>query len=690
MANTLIFEIGCEEIPSAALYNATKQVKTVAQEKLAVANLGYVDVETFSTPRRIVLQVKELEEKTQAQSLDFKGPAAKIAYDEDGNLTKAALGFAKSKGASADDLEVRADEKGTEYIYVHVEKESIDAISLLEKILPEIIKEISWPKAQRWHDYKETFSRPVRWLLAMHGDKVIEFEFANVQSSNKSQGHRLVANEVFELDHADNYFALCEKMFVVCDAQARANYIKDEVERLEGELGLKADLQKSTFAEVVNLVEYPTVLIGHFDEEFLDVPPEIITDAMLEHQRYFPMYNLDGSLSNAFIIVSNGAREYNDTIIDGNERVVRARLADAAFFVDCDLKISLDEFASRLSNVVFHKSLGSVGDKIARIKDNTNFICKNADVSDAESKDAQRGAAICKADLVSDAVVEFPSLQGIMGFHYANAAGEPADVAITIRDHYKPKFAGDTLPQCKSASIVALADKMDTIAGLFAADEAPTGSSDPYALRRGAIGIINICLDQIDVDLSALIYNALKNYEGKFEFDFNAVNKQIVEFFSGRLRVIAQDKGYDADIVAAVLDNGQIQPSACLDLIGEIQNLRKNDADNFENLTISYKRAANLTDLSLGEEVDKSLMGDAESALFDASIKAKEEIAKAQAKKDYKAVVDCLASLRGPIDTFFDEVMVMDEDESKKQNNLKLLNVFLSVFSDLANFSLIQ
>ncbi|MGI6033627.1 MAG: glycine--tRNA ligase subunit beta [Coriobacteriales bacterium] len=681
----LVFEIGTEELPSEPLYAATKNLVKQAEDALVDARIQHGEVKTFSTPRRIILAVDGVAAQSDELVMRAKGPAAKIAFDEEGKPTKAALGFARGKGVDVSELERSADEKGVEYVYAVVNKPAEPTIELLPGILSGLIEGISWPRSQRWGRLHVTFARPIRWLCALLGDEVVPVEYAGLKADRLTWGHRLMRDRSFEIASAEDFFDAFDEMRVVPSAKKRAEIIRNQINVVESDTGLRADTPKKTFDEVVNLVEWPTVLVGHFDERFLDVPPEIITDAMLEHQRYFPLYQPDGTLDNAFIIVSNGDPAYNDTITDGNERVVRARLDDAAFFVAEDLHRPLEDYVDDLADVVFQEKLGSVKDKTERIVKLASACCESAGIEGQERKDAQRAAYLCKADLVTSAVVEFTSLQGIMGGHYAKAAGENADVALAITDSYRPRFAGDDLPRNLAGKVVALSDKLDTVCGIFAIGQGPTGSSDPFALRRSAIGIINILLSGLNASLADLIRAALSNYEGAVEFDAEAVYEQVCDFFVTRLEVIARDRGLAPDCIDAVTSIGMFEPAETIARIEVLGNARENDPELFDDLATAYTRAANLCDPSLGTEVDESLMGDAEKTLIESVDEADDEVSEALGRGDHEAAISALAALRQPIDRFFEDVLVMDEDEELRRNRLRALNCFVAVFEDVAD-----
>ncbi len=686
MSNTknLIVEIGTEEIPSDALVLASKYLEEQMKKQLDDSRLGHGEVKILYTPRRIIISVKDLETESSPLTQEFRGPSVDRAFDVDGNPTKAALGFSKSKGITVDQL-VRKTEGNNEYIYAVVNKPSQQALELLEKIVPNLIENIPWKKSQRWGACDAHFSRPVRWLVGLLGEDVVKFSFAGLESGRVSYGHRFLAPQPIELACADDLLPALDKAYVVSDPQVRADAIMQQIKQIEDETGLVAEVPKGTFAEVLSLVEYPTALVGHFDEEFLQVPSEIITDAMLSHQRYFPLYTKDHKLSNAFIVVSNGDPKCSDTIIAGNEKVVRARLYDAAFFYHEDLKHPLEYYVDGLKDQVFQEKLGTMKDKTDRMVELAKAIGGNGNFDAQTAERAARAALLAKADLVTNAVVEFTSQQGIMGGYYARASKEAEQVAVAVEQHYRPKFAGDELPDNDEGKIVAIADKLDTIAGLFAINQPPTGSKDPFALRRCAIGIISILEEGFPVDLGKAIDKALDSYTN-IEFDHAEVAQKIRDFFAGRLFVMAKDQGVASEIANAVLATGVIEPVAVFARSKALAEARDENPDLYEDLETAYKRANNLRDKELGKDIDESIMGEDEKNLLAAIEKANTEVAAALNAGDYPAALQALAGLRGPIDTFFDNTLIMDKDQKVRENHLKLLNQFVDTFSNVADF----
>ena len=682
-----LFELGVEEMPSAPLNNAVKQLKTLMAKGLDEAGLAHGEVRVISSPRRLAALVEDVAEATEEIHSVMRGPSAKIAFDAEGNPTKAAEGFARKNGLTAAELVRREDADGTEYVFAEQNTPSKDAVPILSRVCEDLISSIQWPnyRSQRWGSEHATFVRPVRWICCLFGDEVVPVSYADVSSGSVTRGHRVLSPGEHEVPSAGAYESVLEAAHVL-SAERREQVIREGIARVESELGVRVDTPAKIFDEVVNLCEWPSVLVGHFDEEFLAVPQEIICESMLSNQRYFPTYDADGKLTRAFVVVSNADPAASETVIDGNERVVRARLYDAKFFYDEDLKVDLEEFRSRLANVGFQKQLGTVLQKSDRMEDLALAIARESHLGAHAASDAQRAAHLAKADLVSSAVVEFTSQQGVMGGYYAAAAGEDPAVSAAIRDHYRPRFAGDELPQGTAGCIVAVADKLDTIAGMFAIDEPPTGSKDPFALRRSAIGVLNILRDRLDCGYEAIVDAALDGYlEQGLEFDKAAVSASVCAFIKGRMEQMARDEKVSADTVSAVSAGTVTVPASFLELAHALEDARSNDREAFDNLATAYARAAHLADASLGVDVDAALMGDAERALLEAVDGSRASLDEALSAKDFASVIAALAALREPIDAFFDDVMVMDEDMALRENRLRLLNRFTSVFAGIAD-----
>lgn len=685
---TLAFEIGTEEIPAFDLAGAVKQLTTMVPSLLDDAAIPHGAVKIFSSPRRLIVIAEEIPEATEEKNEVFKGPSAKIAFDAEGNPTKAAQGFARGKGVDPSSLVV---EDG--YVYARTHTPPVNVASLLFSVLNKIIHGLSWPRSQRWGVQSEYFTRPVRWIVALFGNEVIDFTFAGLVAGRTTYGHRFLAPGPFEVADADSLVDVVRSASVIPSEAEREQVIREGVAKAEAETGFTAVLHPKTLVEVINLAEYPTVLVGTFDEEFLKVPEEIIVDAMLVHQRYFPLYDKDGKLTNRFIVVSNGDPACAETIVDGNERVVRARLYDAKFFYDEDLKQPLESYVDHLGEVVFQEKLGTMLDKTNRIQRLADHLAEDAGLAGQDLSDVERAARLCKADLVTSAVVEFTSVQGVMGSYYAAASGETAQVAQAIEQHYRPRFAGDEAPDTVVGKIVAIADKLDTVCGLFAVGQGPTGSSDPFALRRSAIGIVAMLSgkDAVEVSLVAAIDAALASYAQQgIEFDTDAVRRDVIEFFITRTKVMMRDAGNSIDAIDAVLSAGIQEPVELINRVSALEAARSEQPEVFEDLATAYARANNLCDSKLGTEVNEGLLSEVEQALVRAVCQAESNVASALENNNYAAALSELAALRKPIDLFFENTMVMDEDQALRENRLRLLNSFVAVFANVADFALLS
>ena len=684
--HTLAFEIGTEEIPAFDLHRATLQLEKLVPEALDAVRIPHGDVAVYTTPRRLIAIVADVADETEALEEVFRGPSVKIAFDADGNPTKAATGFARGKGVGVDALE-RREENGVEYVFATKSIAARDVAELLPGVLEGVITGISWPKSCRWGTTSEYFSRPVRWLVALLDERVIPVRFAGLTAGNLTRGHRFLAPGPHEVATAADLLGVVEAAHVVSSEQAREAVIREGVAQAEQRTGARAELPEKTLLEVVNLCEQPTVLVGTFDEEFLRVPEEIIVDAMLMHQRYFPLYDADGKLTNNFIVVSNGDPAHADTITGGNERVVRARLSDAKFFYEEDLKHPLETYVDRLDEVVFQETLGTMKEKADRIVALAKHLAADAQLSEADAADAERAAYLAKADLVTNAVVEFTSVQGVMGSYYAAACGESDQVARAIADHYRPRFSGDEPPASDVGRIVAMADKLDTVCGLFAVGQGPTGSSDPFALRRSAIGIVAMLEAGLPVSLAAAIDAALGTYQDAgIDFDRDAIRAEVADFFVTRTKVMLRDGGCSHDTMDAVLATGVEEPAQIIARTYVLEAERLSAPEAFDDLATAFARANNLRDADLGVEVDEALLSDAERALLVATDEAAACVKEALAVDHFGAALAALAALRAPIDAFFEDVLIMDDDLALRENRLRLLNRFVAVFAHVADF----
>lgn len=693
MADTLDFllEIGTEEMPSAPLINASKQLPKLVVKMLDEAGLAHGDVRVVSSPRRLAAIVSDVACATEAVHEVKRGPKAQIAFDADGNPTKAAAGFARKCGIDASELTRKVDEDGNEYVFAERNVPSEPAMPILSALGHDVIAAIEWPnyRSQRWGSERETFVRPIRWICALLGSEVVPVTYADVTSGNTTRGHRVLAPGEHVVAEPAAYEQVLKDSYVL-GAEAREAAIREGIAAIEAERpGSHVDTPARIFDEVVNLCEWPTVLVGTFDEEFLRVPQEIICESMLSNQRYFPIFDAEGKLTREFVIVSNADPKVSDTVVSGNERVVRPRLDDAKFFFDEDLKRPMEEFVERLGIVTFQEKLGTTLQKVQRMEKLAGAAAAAAGEDEAGVANAVRAAHLAKADLVSQAVVEFTNQQGVMGGYYAKAAGEAPEVCAAIREHYRPRFADDDLPSGICGKCAAIADKLDTCCGIFAIDEPPTGSSDPYAVRRAAIGIIAMLRTMPTVGLKDLIAASLDAYaEQGLEFDRAVVAEKVEQFFAGRLKSIAKDEGILLDSIEAVSAVGVIDPAEFFARACALDAARAEQPETYEALAGAFTRAHNLADAALGCEVDTSILGDSELALLRACEEGEGKVSSALACKDFDAACSALAALKEPIDTFFEDVMVMDENASLRENRLRLLNRFVGVFTDVADFGL--
>ena len=690
MADTLDFllEIGCEEMPSAPLMKAQDQLGKLVAKGLDAAGLAHGDVRTLSTPRRLAVLVSDCATATEEIHEVVRGPKCAIAFDAEGNPTRAAEGFARKNKTTASELVRRVEPDGNEYVFAERNIASVPAIELLSDLCRRTIGDIQWPnyRSQRWGSEHQTFVRPIRWICALLGSEVVPVRYADVTSGNTTRGHRVLGAGDHVVAEPAAYEKVLEDAYVLGERR-RAEAIRAGIAQVEADRdGAHVDTPKGTFNEVVNLCEWPTVVVGTFDEEFLSVPQEIIVEAMLKHQRYFPIYDASGKLTREFVIVSNADPAVNDTVRAGNERVVRPRLDDAKFFYDEDLKVGLNAFRERLANVVFQKRLGTVLQKSDRMETIAESVARQSGMGDAAAELSVRAAHLAKADLVSQAVVEFTSQQGVMGGYYAVAQGEDEAVATAISEHYRPRFAGDELPSTIVGKATAIADKLDTICGMFAIDEPPTGSADPFAVRRSAIGVIAMLRTLPEVSLRKLVDIALMGYAAQgLVFDHEEVVEKIIAYFVGRLCAIARDEKADPDTIQAVVDTGVCDPVAFLGRVFALDKARKESREVFDDLATAYARASHLADATLGVDVDETMLGEAERALLDAVDERSTNVQDAILKGDLDDAIASLAALREPIDRFFDDVLVMDDDVAVRENRLRLLNRFESAFTGVAN-----
>ncbi len=690
MTKKVLFEIGVEEVPARFMSGSLARLKEGMAASLKEARLEYESIRALGTPRRLAVLVDGLSECQADLSEEVKGPAKKAAYDQDGNPTRALLGFAKGQGVEVAELTVKTLGNG-EYIFAKKEKQGRAAAEILPEILPALVDHLTFPKPMRWGDNEMRFVRPIRWLVALLDGEVIPIRIVNSKSSNVSRGHRFYGEREIVIPEPGDYIEKLRENYVIVDPEERRRMIWDQIQALAEANDAIVEEDEELLEEVVYLLEYPTVLMGSFEEKYLALPKEAVITPMREHQHYFPVLNQDGSLRPNFITVRNGLARNIDIVTAGNEKVLRARLADAEFFYQEDLKADLDANVKKLDAIIFHISLGSLGDKVARIQKLAAYL-GNALGFDAEKQGAlQRGAQLAKADLVSNMVYEFPELQGIMGEYYAKAAGIDPVIAQSIREHYLPRFAGDELPQTEAGRLISIADKMDSVTGFFAMGIEPTGSQDPYALRRQAMGIVQIILDAgLEVDLGALIDYAYGEIAAHYavKADLVTTKGHILAFIRQRVENVFAEMGFRYDIVNAAFHEGE----ASLSNICRIREKAQALADfrgnpEFAALMAGFTRVYNLGKKG-APGYDAALLAEpAEQALVTAFETKREAIDAALAKDDFKAAFSAIAALRAPIDGFLTDIMVMTEDEALRNSRLGLLAAIAGKILDAADFT---
>lgn len=682
-----LLEIGVEEMPARFLDPALAQLNTMAAQVFHNSRLSYGSINTYGTPRRLALFVEDLADYQQPLEIEVKGPAVKVAY-KDGLPTRAAEGFAASQGVKVEDLIKRAVGH-VEYVFALKRTAGRPAAEVLPEIAVGLIDGLHFPKPMRWGYLEVRFARPIRWLLCIFGQDIVKFEFAGLQSGRTTYGHRFLSKAPVSLASPSEYLDQMRNHYVLVDTALRKQEIRRQVREIAVGEGGRVEEDEGLLSEVTNLVEYPTALIGNFNQDYLRLPKEVLITPMREHQRYFPVVGPDGALMAKFIAVKNGAADHLDSIREGNEKVLRARLADADFFYREDLKTPLAEKVPALKKIVFQESLGSVYDKTERIGRLATYLAGVMDAGEEEKKIALRAAYLSKADLVTNIVYEFPELQGIMGREYAERAGEDPGVANAILEHYLPRFAGDRLPATLPGKILSIADKIDTIAGCFGIGIQPTGSQDPYALRRQALGISHIILEgEISISLGRLIEAAYSGYEDQVRFknSLEKVKEEAAEFFKQRIRGILGDRGFSYDTVEAVLASGCDNFRDVLLRAGALAGFRREPG--FNNLLTAFIRANNLSKNTFPGRVEPALLEDpSEKELYRC---LSEILTKTQTylqKQDYHSMLAAIATLRQPLDNFFNSVMVMVDKKEVRENRLALLANLAALVKQTADLS---
>ena len=683
MAKDLLFEIGAEEIPAGFMPNILGQLKQLAETKLNDAHLPFESIATYGTPRRLALIVKGLADTSAEISERHKGPSASIAYDADGNATKAAIGFARGKGLDVADLVV---EDG--YIYAETKTAGVPAKDIVTDMLPQLITGLNFPKSMHWGNLDAKFVRPVRWLVALLDEEVIPVEFATVKSGNVTRGHRFLGADEITIKNAASYVDTLKENFVMVDQDARRELISKQLHDIAASKNASIVWDDDLLEEINYLVEWPTALCGGFEESYLALPDAAIITPMKDHQRYFPLVDQDGKLLPMFLTVRNGSDHSIEVVQAGNERVLRARLDDAKFFFNEDRKKPLIDRQDGLTKIVFQEGLGNLEDKTERLLTLGRVFSEECELHEDARVVLERATELAKTDLTTGMVTEFTELQGVMGKEYALLDGESPEVAEAIFEQYLPRFAGDVLPQTEAGKVLSIIDKIDNIVATFSRGLIPTGSQDPYALRRQTIGILNILLNsEWNISLRPIIVESMNLLNVPTDKQDELLG-QVEEFITLRLKNIFLDREVPHHVIDLLLSNNELSVA---DAEGLVKALLANRIDENVELVQAFTRMYNLVKDVTYTGVDESLLKeDAERALYEAATKASEASIDAWDKNDYDAVVAVPATLVPAINKFFEDVMVMDKDEAIKANRLQLVRLAYSVMAIIGDISALK
>jgi len=689
--NNVVLEIGTEEIPAQYMENALKDLNRLAKKYLEESRIKYKEIKVYGTPRRLILFIFHIKEKQEDIFQKIKGPAYSIAYNKDLQPQKPALKFAQSQGVNVKDLIVEDTEKG-KYIFAPKSTIGQPTIDLLSQIFPKIIKGMQFPKSMRWGEKSLRFIRPIRWILALYGKEIIKFNLNGLDSENITYGHRLLAPQKIKISSIQEYFKKLEKSYVIVDPKIRENIVKTDIKQIIKEIGGEIIINEKQLKEIIYLVEYPNAILGKYDKKYSELPKDVLTVVMEKHQKYFPVFKNKDELLPLFIVIINNSKRHASKIREGNENVLRARLEDAKFFYQEDQKIPLEKRVDKLKNVIFQENLGSLFDKTKRLELLCNYISDGLQVEQKVKKDLLRSAHLCKADLVTEMVKEFPELQGIMGKEYAVLSGERKEVAEAIFEYYLPRFSGDRLPLTKSGMILGIADKVDSIIGCFVMGLTPTGSQDPYGLRRQSRGKITIILkNNLEISLKDIIQKSLSLYKEsvsvELKIDENEIVSQILSFFKQRVKNIFLEDGIRYDIIDAVLavdsDGDVVDIKHRIKTIEELYN-----QPIFRKILNSSNRVLNLSKNNEETEIDQSLLKEkAELNLYHNYESIYPRTKEFICKKEYKKVFKLLGDLCEPVDEFFDQVLVMDKDNNIRKNRIALIKKIGILFNQVADLS---
>lgn len=690
MAKDFLLEIGTEEIPAKFSPGAMTQLEEQARKRLAELRLTYTEVNIYATPRRLALFITGLAEKQQDLAMEVKGPALKAAYDANGAPTKAAQGFARGQGVTLEELFVK-EVNGVPCVFARKSETGVETVTLLPQLARDLINALHFPKPMRWGDLEFRFARPIRWIAALYGTEVVPFEFAGLESGRISRGHRTLATEDVLIDQPSNYREILRRAYVIIDPVERKIKIQAQIDDLAKKVGGEVPEDEELLGEVIHLVEYPTALLGEVADRYMHLPEAVITTPMREHQRYFPLRGQDGKLLPYFITVRNGNDFALDKVRAGNEKVLKARLEDAAFYYREDQKVPLAELVSKLGKIVYHEKLGTVQQRVERLRGLARFIAEKLGLDQTQQAAIDRTAFLAKADLVTLMVGDFPELQGIMGADYAKASGEKPEVCQGILEHYQPRFAGDSLPVSVTGRVVSIADKLDAIVGAFSIGIQPTGSQDPYALRRQAQGIVGILVDAgWNLSLTELLKETYRQLteQGVSPLPLKDTLPLLQDFFQQRLRFALQEQGLRYDTVDAVLALGSEDVERAV-IRAEVLSEKRNE-ESFLRYAQSYTRCFNLTkktntlDLEISRLVDKT-----EIALAEGIAMRRERFNQALATGNFAEAYSLAEEIIPLIEALFQAVMIMVEDEALKMNRLALLRQCVEMLGCLGDLSLL-
>jgi glycyl-tRNA synthetase beta chain len=691
MGSEFLLEIGTEEIPAGFIPPVLEEMAVVFRKKLEQERIGVGEMVTYGTPRRLTLVAMDMAGTPAEVTQEVVGPPKAVAYDADGKPTQALAGFAKAQGVAVEELSEVETPRGV-YLAVRRRTSGQPTPERLKEFLPEFILGFSFPKSMRWGSLKETFARPIHWILARFAGQVVSFRLADVVSGGVTFGHRFLAPEPLEVTDAASYVTALKAAHVIVDIAERRARLEEELNQAAAQVGGELVPNPGLLEENNFLVEFPSVVCGHFDNRFLALPDEVLITSMREHQRYFSLRGQDGKLLPHFLAVNNTLARDPDLVRQGHEWVLRARLADAMYFYEVDSKVSLEERVEDLKGVVFHSLLGTSYEKMERFRELAAYLCKHITADDGDFRNinpemVHRAATLCKADIVTEMVGEFPSLQGAMGRQYATLSGEDPRVGEAIFSHYLPRHADDLLANDPVGAVVGMADRLDTICGIFGVGLSPTGTADPYGLRRHSLAIIRILRQHnLHLDLSEAVFASLELQKGVISRSPEETALEVLDFFQTRLQHLLLGEGYDHETVAAVLASGGRDVVEAADKVRALEEIRQ--SPDFPALPVAFKRVINISLGSEPGEVNELLFEHPEEkVLFEAAVRMESEVESALARRDYPEACRALANLKGPVDAFFDKVLVMAEDPRLKENRLTLLARISQTFLKMADFS---